>query len=86
MEVSSFLYLGKMVLYWGGGFIIVFGFDKIIVLNELKYLEIKDWIDRYIRVLFIELSIYNININFLCVVILLYEELFIGGGEMFVNI
>lgn len=69
-----------MVLYRGGGFIFEFGFDGDVVYGEFKKLEISNWIDRYIRVLFIELSIYNVNINFFCVVILFYEELFIGGG------
>lgn len=69
-----------MVLYRGGGFIFEFGFDEDVVNGEFIKLEISNWIDRYIRVLFIELSIYNVNINFFCVVILFYEELFIGGG------
>lgn len=86
MEASSFPYLGKMASYRGGGFIIELGPDKITALNELKHLETKDWIDRYTRALFTELSIYNININLLCVVTLLYEELPTGGGETFVNI
>lgn len=86
MEASSFPYLGKMASYRGGGFIIELGPDKVTALNELKELETKDWIDRYTRALFTELSIYNININLLCVVTLLYEELPTGGGQTFVNI
>ena len=86
MEASSFPYLGKMASYRGGGFIIELGPDKVTALNELKELETKDWIDRYTRALFTELSIYNININLLCVVTLLYEELPTGGGQIFVNI
>lgn len=86
MEASSFPYLGKMASYRGGGFIIELGPDEVTALNELEVLKAKEWIDRYTRALFTELSIYNININLLCVVTLLYEELPTGGGQSFVNI
>lgn len=86
LEASSFPYMGKMASYRGGGFIIKLGPDDVTALNELKDLEANGWIDRYTRALFTELSIYNININLLCVVTLLYEELPTGGGQTFVNI
>ena len=86
MEASSFPYMGKMASYRGGGFIIELGPDEVTALNELEDLEANDWIDRYTRALFTELSIYNVNINLLCVVTLLYEELPTGGGQTFVNI
>lgn len=86
MEASSFPYLGQMASYRGGGFIIELGPDEATALNELKDLEANDWIDRYTRALFTELSIYNINTNLLCVVTLLYEELPTGSGQTFVNI
>ena len=75
-----------MASYRGGGFIIELGPDEVTALNELNDLKANDWIDRYTRALFTELSIYNININLLCVVTLLYEELPTGGGQTFVNI
>lgn len=86
LEASSFPYMGKMASYRGGGFIIELGPDDITAKNKLEGLEANSWIDRYTRALFTELSIYNVNINLLCVVTLLYEELPTGGGQTFVNI
>jgi len=86
MEASSFPYMGKLSSYRGGGFIVELAPDKVTALHGLQDLEARSWIDRYSRALFAELSIYNVNINLLCVVTLLYEELPTGGGETFVNI
>ena len=86
MEASSFPYMGKMASYRGGGFIFHLGPDKVLAFNELKRLKASGWIDRYTRALFSELSIYNVNVNLLCVVTLLYEELPTGGGLTFVNV
>lgn len=86
LEASSFPYMGKISSYRGGGFIVQLGPDKITALNELKSLKASGWIDRYTRALFAELNIYNANVNLLCVVTLLLEDLPIGGGETFVNV
>lgn len=86
LEANSFPYLGKMASYRGGGFIFELGPDEDAVYGELTKLETSNWIDRYTRALFTELSIYNVNINLLCVATLLYEELPTGGGQPFVNV
>lgn len=86
LEASSFPYMGKMATYRGGGFIIELGPDNVTASNDLEGLKANDWIDRYTRALFTELSIYNVNINLLCVVTLLYEQLPTGGGQTFVNV
>lgn len=86
LKASSFPYMGKLASYRGGGFIVELGPDNFAASNKLEDLEASGWIDRYTRALFTELSIYNVNINLLCVVTLLYEELPTGGGQTFVNI
>ena len=86
LEASSFPYMGKISSYRGGGFIVQLGPDKVTALNELTSLEANGWIDRYTRALFAELNIYNVNVNLLCVVTLLFEDLPTGGGETFVNV
>ncbi|XP_022800006.1 polycystin-1-like [Stylophora pistillata] len=86
LEANSFPYLGKMASYRGGGFIFELGPDENTVYGELEKLKTSNWIDRYTRALFTELSIYNVNINLLCVATLLYEELPTGGGQPFVNV
>lgn len=86
LEARSFPYMGKMASYRGGGFIVQLGPDYVTAFNKLEGLEANGWIDRYTRALFTELSIYNVNINLLCVATLLYEELPTGGGLTFVNV
>ena len=86
MEANSFPYMGKISSYRGGGFIVQLGPDDVTALDKLHNLEATGWIDRFTRALFTELSVYNVNINLLCVVTLLYEELPTGGGQTFVNI
>ena len=86
LEARSFPYLGKMSSYRGGGFIVELGPDEVTADYELEKLETSSWIDRYTRALFTELSVYNVNVNLLCVATLLYEELPTGGGQTFVNV
>lgn len=45
----------------------------------LDSLRDNNWLDRYTRAIFTELSIYNANTNFFCVITLLYEQLPTGG-------
>lgn len=45
----------------------------------LDSLRANNWLDRYTRAIFTELSVYNANTNFFCVITLLYEQLPTGG-------
>lgn len=86
LEASSFPYMGRISSYRGGGFIVQLGADEVTTINDLNDLNYWGWSDRYTRALFTELSLYNININLLCVVTLLFEDLPTGGGQTHVNI
>lgn len=86
LEASSFPYIGRISSYRGGGFIVQLGADEVTTINDLNDLNYWGWSDRYTRALFAELSLYNININLLCVVTLLFEDLPTGGGQTHINV
>ena len=78
--------MGKISSYQGGGYVVELGPDDFSAIQKLKNLESSGWIDRYTRALFTELSLYNVNVNLLCVATLLFEDLPTGNGQIFVNI
>ena len=82
---DSFLYMGQ-ISYRGGGYVIELGPDEAKASEKLGDLKDNGWVDRYTRVLFTELSLYNVNVNLLGVVSLLFEDLPTGNGQLFVNI
>ena len=85
-DARSFPCMGKMATYSGGGYIVELGPDNVTA--ELVVDELWDhgWIDRYTRALIAEVSIYNVNVNLLCVITLVYELLPTGGGFHFTNV
>ena len=85
-ETKSVAYMGKMATYRGGGYIIELGPDNVTADQLVDALDAQHWIDRYTRALLAELSVYNVDVNLLCVVTLAYELLPTGGGASFVNV
>lgn len=83
---DSFLYMGQISSYRGGGYIIELGPDEAKASEKLGSVKDHGWVDRYTRALFTELSLYNVNVNLLGVVSLLFEDLPTGNGQLFVNI
>lgn len=83
---DSFLYLGQISSYRGGGYVVELGPDKAKASEKLGDLKDNGWVDRYTRALFTELTLYNVNVNLLGVVSLLFEDLPTGNGQLFVNI
>ena len=83
---DSILYMGQISSYRGGGYIIELGPDEAKASEKLGSVKDHGWVDRYTRALFTELSLYNVNVNLLGVVSLLFEDLPTGSGQLFVNI
>lgn len=83
---DSFLYMGQISSYRGGGYVVELGPDKAKASEKLGDVKDNGWVDRYTRALFTELSLYNVNVNLLGVVSLLFEDLPTGNGQLFVNI
>lgn len=77
MELNFlFIFYGRIVFYFGGGYVVEFGdfLEEIVVF--VKYFKLIYWIDKYIRVVFIEGVIYNFNMNFIGVIEIGVEVMF----------
>ncbi|KAK3612419.1 hypothetical protein CHS0354_032020 [Potamilus streckersoni] len=73
MDVEGIPYAGQRGLYNGGGYIADLLGEKSNVQNMLAILEKNSWIDRYTRVVFVEFTVYNPNINLFTTVFIVLE-------------
>ena len=78
-NVDAFTFDGNIASYGSGGFVQLLVRNKqqsALILQDLKY---NTWISQSSRVLFIDFSLYNANINMFCIVKLVAEFLPTGG-------
>jgi hypothetical protein len=79
-ELDSRQYWGRLATYSGGGFTQLLPQTR--KQAEAKIAELKEnlWLDRASRVVFIDFTVYNANINLFCVVKLIVEFPATGGA------
>ncbi|KAH0629802.1 hypothetical protein JD844_012189 [Phrynosoma platyrhinos] len=75
----SLWHWGRIGLYSSGGFMFTLPKSKEKSLEKLKFLEANSWITRGTRVVFIDFSMYNANVNLFCIVRLVVEFPATGG-------
>ena len=85
-ETKGFPYFGRLATYKGGGYIFELGPDAKAATENVKKLSKLKWLDETTRGVFTEINVYNANVNLLCVVSLLYEQIPTGGSMHFINI
>ncbi|NXP06043.1 PK2L2 protein, partial [Thinocorus orbignyianus] len=73
-------YWGYMGLYRSGGYIFTLPQSKEKSLEKLVFLRQNNWLTRGTRIVFIDFSTYNANINLFCVVRLVVEFPATGGA------
>jgi hypothetical protein len=66
--LSGFSYWGKLATYGGGGFIQNLALSKDESADIIDDLRRNLWINRGTRVVFIDFTVYNANVNLFCVV------------------
>uniref|UniRef100_A0A8D0HCN8 Polycystin 2 like 2, transient receptor potential cation channel n=1 Tax=Sphenodon punctatus TaxID=8508 RepID=A0A8D0HCN8_SPHPU len=71
---------GFIGLYSSGGYIFTLPKSKNESIQKLAYLRKNDWLTRGTRVVFVDFSMYNANINLFCVVRLVVEFPATGGA------
>uniref|UniRef100_A0A8C4XZW9 Polycystin 2 like 2, transient receptor potential cation channel n=1 Tax=Gopherus evgoodei TaxID=1825980 RepID=A0A8C4XZW9_9SAUR len=71
---------GAMGLYSGGGFMFTLPKSRSESIRKLAFLRRNGWLTRGTRVVFIDFSVYNANINLFCVVRLVVEFPATGGA------
>ena len=77
-KLSTVAYAGYRATYGGGGFVMELPLDNNSV-SQLKYLKNTDWLDDHTRVIFVEFTLYNPNVDLFSVVMILFEFTNIGG-------
>ncbi|XP_074866117.1 polycystin-2-like protein 2 isoform X2 [Carettochelys insculpta] len=71
---------GAIALYSSGGFMFTLPKSKSESVRKLEFLRRNGWLTRGTRVVFIDFSVYNANINLFCVVRLVVEFPATGGA------
>lgn len=61
-------YDGEIASYGGGGYYFDFPSNKLGAKSLIDDLKYNTWLDRHTRAVFLDFSIYNCNINMICVV------------------
>ncbi|NXA08052.1 PK2L1 protein, partial [Sapayoa aenigma] len=79
-ELGGSSHWGKLTSYSGGGYYIDLKLTREESAEALQLLKEKLWLDRGTRVVFIDFSVYNANINLFCVLRLVVEFPATGGA------
>ncbi|XP_048343330.1 polycystic kidney disease 2-like 2 protein [Sphaerodactylus townsendi] len=75
----SLWHWGRIGLYSNGGFTFTLPKSKNASIEKLAYLKEQGWLTRGTRIVFIDFSMYNANVNLFCVVRLVLEFPATGG-------
>ncbi|RMC11599.1 hypothetical protein DUI87_11720 [Hirundo rustica rustica] len=79
-ELGGSSHWGRLTSYSGGGYYIDLKMTREESAEALQVLKEKLWLDRGTRVVFIDFSVYNANINLFCVLRLVVEFPATGGA------
>uniref|UniRef100_A0A8C8BDB9 Polycystin 2 like 1, transient receptor potential cation channel n=1 Tax=Otus sunia TaxID=257818 RepID=A0A8C8BDB9_9STRI len=79
-ELGGSSHWGRLTSYSGGGYYIDLKLTREESAEALQVLKEKLWLDRGTRVVFIDFSVYNANINLFCVLRLVVEFPATGGA------
>ncbi|XP_075834133.1 polycystin-1-like protein 3 [Microtus pennsylvanicus] len=69
---------GEFATYSGGGYVVKLGRNASAAARVLRHLEQRRWLDHGTKVLFVELTVFNANVNLLCAVTLILESNSVG--------
>uniref|UniRef100_A0A3P8P2Q7 Polycystic kidney disease 1 like 2a n=1 Tax=Astatotilapia calliptera TaxID=8154 RepID=A0A3P8P2Q7_ASTCA len=81
-QLRAYPVWGELALYRGGGFSVELGPDLQTATSTLDYLFNNMWFDVYTRAIFVEFTVYNANVNLLCIVTLLLESPAVGAFQL----
>ena len=78
-ELDSLAYFGIYTNYMGGGYVYRMTGNLKQIQSNLSILQNLSWIDRQTSAVFLEFSIFNVNINLFSYVTILFEKLPTGN-------
>ena len=73
-------------MYSGGGYVVDLRGNLHNVVKKLEQLESERWIDRYTRVVFLEFTVYNAQVNLFAIVTMVTEFLNTGGMHTYYRV
>ncbi|XP_070581325.1 polycystin-1-like protein 2 [Ptychodera flava] len=79
-ELNGLPVLGHQTLYGGGGYIATLETTMEKSHELVSYLRNNSWYDKFTRAIFVELTVYNANVNLFSLVTFLIELPTLGGG------
>ncbi|XP_040593166.1 polycystic kidney disease protein 1-like 3 [Mesocricetus auratus] len=77
-SLGSYPTQGEFATYSGGGYVARLGRNSSAAARVLQHLEQRRWLDHGTKVLFVELTVFNANVNLLCAVTLILESNNVG--------
>lgn len=83
MQLKGVPIWGKIALYSGGGYVAELGYYPDKAIEVVSELFEHNWVDRRSRAVFVELTVYNAQVNLFCVISLLMEVMPTGGVAIF---
>ncbi|XP_078006563.1 polycystin-2-like protein 2 isoform X5 [Phascolarctos cinereus] len=78
-STSSLKHWGVFGVYDNGGYMFTLPESKTEAKKKITFLKLNSWITRGTRVIFIDFSLYNTNVNLFCIIRLVAEFPAIGG-------
>ncbi|CAF0898918.1 unnamed protein product, partial [Brachionus calyciflorus] len=79
-KIETYPYFGKYSTYFGGGYVYILKDQSLVkTIEDLKTLEILEWIDSQTRVVLIEFSLFNVNLNLFAYCTIVFEVLPTGN-------
>ena len=79
LDLQNILYAGTINTYGGGGYVADLGNSSQAALFLLNHLLSNNWVDRFTRAVFFEMTLYNANINGFAFVVCMFEFSPTGG-------
>ncbi|XP_033105246.1 polycystic kidney disease protein 1-like 2 [Anneissia japonica] len=85
-EINGYPFVARHAIYSGGGYILKMKGRMTKIVKNLDFLFNTRWFDKYTRAVFIELFLYNPQVNLFASVILVLEVLPTGGSYPYYRI
>ena len=78
-KLNGYPYLGKLTVYGGGGYVVELRQSRWVLTRMMSKLQKEQWIDRHTRAVFVELTVYNPQVNLFAILTIIAELSDTGG-------
>lgn len=78
-ELEGYPYLATHALYGGGGYVFQLRGSLPDMLDKLQSVEAMGWLDRHTRAVFVEMTVYNAQVNLFAIITMVCEMTPTGG-------